>query len=150
MTPIPRNLFDMPVVTLKELRGYVAEVWSGRHWDVWITTQGQGRYKTVSVHIGGKEPDGTVMMPAETYHGRNRQQAMLRAWTRMVALLQRGTLQTFGYGIEGLNALRGRMGLELLEVGNDDRKPGSRKPKGRRKPDKALQPLGARDNEGKR
>jgi len=144
MTPIPSNLYDMPAVTLKELRGYVAEVWAGRNWTVWLTTEGRLFRRTFTLHIGGTDAQGN-RIPAESYHGRNRQQAMFRARVYLVALLQRGTLQTFGYGIEGLNALRGRMGLDLLEVGSVDRKS-----KKRRKSDEALQRRGARVDEGKR
>jgi hypothetical protein len=95
--------------------GYINEVWAGRHWDAWIETQGSGFRKTYTLHIGGKNAQGE-RLPAESYHGVNRQQAMFRARVYLVALLQRGTLQTFGYGFAGLNALRGRMGLELLDV----------------------------------
>lgn len=115
MTLIPRNVYDMPAVTLKELRGYVAEVWSGQDWEVWITEQGFGLFKTVSLHIGGRDAQG-ARQPAESYHGHNRQQAMLRARICLVALLRCRVLTAYGHDLTGINELRERMGLARLEV----------------------------------
>lgn len=120
MIPIPNNLYDMvpAPVTLKELRSYVNEAWAGRNWHVWTTTEGFGSLKTVSLHVGGMDAQGT-RVPAVSFHGRNRQQAMFRARIHLVALLERAHLRTFGYTLEGLNALRGRLGLDqILSVGS--------------------------------